>query len=140
MFSMSLFVLMFLSFGHCVVCLSSIYRFCGIFKFFIFQFENNRYLYYMSFITDLIIFMWPMNCVCMIIFVSGLVLWCLTPVSTIFQLFRGGQFYEWRKPEYLEKPSTCSKSLTTFITYCCTYRPERIITHNISGDRNQLHR
>jgi hypothetical protein len=72
MFSMSLFVLMFLSFGHCVVCLSSIYRFCGIFKFFIFQFENNRYLYYMSFITDLIIFMWPMNCVCMIIFVSGL--------------------------------------------------------------------
>jgi hypothetical protein len=41
-------------------------------------------------------------------------LWCLMSLPTIFQLYRGGQFYCWRKPEY---PGKTTKLLHNVLNY-----------------------
>ena len=44
-------------------------------------------------------------------------LWCLMALSTIYHLYRGVQFYWWRKPVSGES----LKSMTNFITYLYRY-------------------
>ena len=41
-------------------------------------------------------------------------LWCLTPLSKISRLYRGGQLYWWRKPEYLVKTTDLSQFTDNF--------------------------
>jgi len=72
-----------------------------------------------------------------------LVLWCFTPLSTLFQLYRGGQFYWWRKLEYPETTIDLSQVTDKHYHIMCvssTTTLSEVWNQKVSGYRHWLHR
>jgi len=66
----------------------------------------------------------------------GLVLWCLTPLSIIFQLYRGGQFYWLGKTKYPEE-TTDLLHFTDKLYHIMLHQVH--IAINVSGYRHWWH-
>ena len=62
---------------------------------------------------------------------------CSTHFSTIFQLYRGDQFYWWNKPEYPDKTTDLSQvidKLDHIMLHLVHLDINGVRIHNVSGD------
>ena len=65
--------------------------------------------------------------------------WCLMPLSTIFQLYRGSQFYWWRKLEYPKKTTDLPQVTDKILSHVLSSpRVSGIQTRNVIGDINMF--
>jgi hypothetical protein len=69
--------------------------------------------------------------------------WFMVLKATLFQLYRDGQFYWRRKPEYPQKTTDLSQ-VTDKLYHIMLYRVHLMMnwvrTHNVSADKQCLHR
>jgi len=60
----------------------------------------------------------------------GLGFWCLMPISTIFQLYRGSHFNWWRRLEYSEKTIDLSQVTDKYKQYIFTVKQHTVLPSN----------